>query len=1452
MRRNPALWAAVGSFVLTSPVLAQVQTQGIDPPPMYSVSVTPDGATASAVSPYETGDTLTFHVVNTGGSSDTYEFSCGPATTVSCTDISPSSASLAPSASTDVTVTYDPTLESGTQVLSLVALGLSNDDGSYDIPLSDPHTAPLVDVTPHNGENLDVARCVLDCLDATLSYSTPAYFSRDQARSVTLLYRSGQAAPRPMVIVDATDTSSTPAQMFSVQLRRKWDNALQSLRGGLDEVYFTRSTSGTNRLAAQFDATSGFPSGAYSFDLIIRSYWSSSDPARERVVPVTVLVVNETDSRFGWGWSMPGLQAVQIGTHGVDGVTITEGDGSILSFTGSCAYGPAYCTFESPPGDFSTLVHDNFEFERSWPNGTTVTFDEDGLQTSAEDRFGNQTTYHWTGTKLDSIVDPVGKATTLAYGSDGKIAWIETPDGRRSTLSIDSYTRVVSITDPTGGTPIVGIGYDGSKRVTSYNDIRGNTWSFTYDVASKLATATAPPVDLDGVPGYNPVTTFVAGERRLWQSNSATYGIFSNPRGARTASHWRYEVTSPEGLTTRHYLDRWRQPLHSLVAPGTALVRESYYAYNDDGLLVLSRDALGNAVANTWDGHLLTQVYDSARSRVVNTSYDPVRYYAVSQVSGTGIPTTTYSLYSNGLPHTATTGSSPFSLFSYDSIGRMLTATDPDGHTTTRTYQSGGFQNTLSVRSATGDSVIYLYDAAGRRTGVINPLGDTVTTVFDDLNRVVDVTDPLGNTTHHGYADVAGQDTVVDAAGNVYVHQYDALGRLEWEAPPGGGYLSYGYDLDGRLTKTTNRRGQDVVMTYDDLGRMLTRTADGATTNRAYFGIADSAAAWNYADSVTTYFDALGQTDSITFVRGGDTHRLVYAHNLLEGKLDSVVFRTDAGVTRTTTYSWDPTFHDLENIDGSSEFEPTYDDDRLPTSLFMGTVETRRRYTTGHLLAEGNFYEFGQSSATLNEAFGRRYQRDPLGRIAARFGSLDGVANGTEFTYDAAGRLDTARIDVTCPSSGNFGWDSGSGYTCNSPGYSSSTTLDYDWDEVGNPTTGSAVVNSANRLTSMDGYTFEYDADGNETRKYGNGLDRRYHWNTLGQLVAVATVGGDSVTYAYGPGGGRVRKTVGSTVTEYIYDRGNLAAELDGSGSILRSYKYQSGMDSPIKVQFATGAAYWYIREAANNVIGLMTDVGDVAQTYSYYPFGAYRDSTGAVDQPLRFGSREWDDASGLYYNRARWYDPDVDTTRHVGRFISEDPIRLAGGANLYAYAGDDPVNGVDPTGLMMDYSWMTGPGPGRYSGYMESFDWDAAVDYMIDMSEEWVGGGGKPRIVSNDVAANGNTATITTKYAALTQDEVDYLLQHEFKTTRSLDVLTGAGVAAAAAKFLRPTPAALVTIYVGLALAQGDMTYIPRVGDQVTIVVSSGAYSSTATITHTVIRADGSTITGNGYLWGP
>ena len=84
---------------------------------------------------------------------------------------------------------------------------------------------------------------------------------------------------------------------------------------------------------------------------------------------------------------------------------------------------------------------------------------------------------------------------------------------------------------------------------------------------------------------------------------------------------------------------------------------------------------------------------------------------------------------------------------------------------------------------------------------------------------------------------------------------------------------------------------------------------------------------------------------------------------------------------------------------------------------------------------------------------------------------------------------------------------------------------------------------------------------------------------------------------------------------------------------------------------------------------------GAKVKEFAEAPWGDAVADTGLVVR-YHFAGREYDSESGLYYMRARYYEP------ALGRWISEDPIGIAGGLNVYAYAGNDPVNGRDPSGL--------------------------------------------------------------------------------------------------------------------------------------------------------------------------
>jgi RHS repeat-associated protein len=97
----------------------------------------------------------------------------------------------------------------------------------------------------------------------------------------------------------------------------------------------------------------------------------------------------------------------------------------------------------------------------------------------------------------------------------------------------------------------------------------------------------------------------------------------------------------------------------------------------------------------------------------------------------------------------------------------------------------------------------------------------------------------------------------------------------------------------------------------------------------------------------------------------------------------------------------------------------------------------------------------------------------------------------------------------------------------------------------------------------------------------------------------------------------------------------------------------------------------------ASSVTSLTNGAGALAQTYTFDSFGKLTNSAGSLTNPFQYTAREFDTETGLYYYRARYYDP------AIGRFMSEDPLRFAGdGTNLYSYVKNEPLRNFDPGGL--------------------------------------------------------------------------------------------------------------------------------------------------------------------------
>ncbi|MBM4026107.1 MAG: hypothetical protein FJ280_11980, partial [Planctomycetes bacterium] len=174
--------------------------------------------------------------------------------------------------------------------------------------------------------------------------------------------------------------------------------------------------------------------------------------------------------------------------------------------------------------------------------------------------------------------------------------------------------------------------------------------------------------------------------------------------------------------------------------------------------------------------------------------------------------------------------------------------------------------------------------------------------------------------------------------------------------------------------------------------------------------------------------------------------------------------------------------------------------------------------------------------------------------------------------------------------------------------------------------------------------------------------------------------GWNRLEYAYDAFGRRIEKKYdGRTILQYVYDGDHCIAEYDAGGNLKRKYLYGPGVDEPICMIESSGTyagTYYYHFDALGSVVALTNTSGNTVQVYEYDVYGRVGATDASHPNRILFTGREFDKETGLYYYRARYYNP------QIGRFLQTDPIGYAGGMNMYAYCGNNSLNWADPYGL--------------------------------------------------------------------------------------------------------------------------------------------------------------------------
>ena len=209
---------------------------------------------------------------------------------------------------------------------------------------------------------------------------------------------------------------------------------------------------------------------------------------------------------------------------------------------------------------------------------------------------------------------------------------------------------------------------------------------------------------------------------------------------------------------------------------------------------------------------------------------------------------------------------------------------------------------------------------------------------------------------------------------------------------------------------------------------------------------------------------------------------------------------------------------------------------------------------------------------------------------------------------------------------------------------------------------------------------YSYDNAGNIV---SDGLHTDYFYNQNNRLIRVEIDGLTVAEYAYDAFERRVLKVVNGVTTHFHYDlNGLLISETDGNGNPRKDYIYLNGEPVAMKTYGGSAGWYWFVNDHLGTPQKMVDESGSVVWAAAYAPFGEARVYADEITNNLRFPGQYYDVETGLHYNWHRYYDPGT------GRYLTPDPIGLAGGINPYVYVQNNPINLTDPLGLMSNATW--------------------------------------------------------------------------------------------------------------------------------------------------------------------
>ncbi len=618
--------------------------------------------------------------------------------------------------------------------------------------------------------------------------------------------------------------------------------------------------------------------------------------------------------------------------------------------------------------------------------------------------------------------------------------------------------------------------------------------------------------------------------------------------------------------------------------------------------------------------------YDTTIVSTAETEYDSCACSPLGKVKRTSLP------YAPG-------GTVYWTAYTYDCLGRTLSVAQP-GNSGTTTYVYEG--NMVTVTDPAGKWKKYTSDALGNLVQVTepNPGGNHETYYSYNLRgQLTGVSMPRGGTTQ------------------TRTFNYDlTTGRLSSAVNPENGTTSYTYNSNGTVASKTDAKNQQVQYTYDGFQRV--------TQIRRYpvsGGNEDACQQVNYTyDQGTHGWGRLYQASwgGESCIGGAWTHTYEYTASGLptsktqndltanytwdnEGKMISVEYPYPLVARPKFTYTYDAMGRPVKLTD-----DQTNPVDWVKDVLYnqAGQV-TEMKYTQNtqgsSYSTETRQYNVLQQMTRITVAgvLDQEYRFSDTannGRITQKKDWVSGEE--VTYAYDSLNRLISAETTGT-EWGQSFSYDGFGNLLAQTVTKGSAPTLNVNVDPATNRiTTGGYSYDSNGNLTAMPSLALSYDVEN------------------------------------------RVAQTVGSTTKRYVYDPGNLRVWKEGhvyfygiEGNLLTTYG--DGWNYDYNVYFGSKQIW---QEAAEGLTAHSVNSDRLDSNVKHFPYG--EESTTTTQNRTKFATYYRDSSTALDYARNRYY------ARTIGRFTSVDP--LAGSLanpqslNRYSYAGDDPVNFSDPTGL--------------------------------------------------------------------------------------------------------------------------------------------------------------------------